>query len=380
MRVIHISDTHLGFSSFDIKSESGVNQRELDFYLAFESAVDKIVELKPDFVIHTGDLFHRQSPKNRELTLAIEQFTKLTQAGIKVILIAGNHSRAKSKFISPVLKLFKPLKDIYPVFEKFQKIEFKDIIFYALPHFAQMETLNSEFDRVNSSFKSDKKSILLMHFSIGKNYLMQESGELFFPKEREKELEKFDYVALGHWHKFQKIFENSFYSGSLERTFLSDYDYYIDLDKKRERSKKGFIILDFKDKLEINFEEIESREIYKIAIDCSKLDSIEAIESFLKSIEYKKEPIFDIHFLNLPKSLSIDLKKLKLREIFKSRFININRVYSLGKTLQSAKSSSSNLKLNFESRFREHIENLSNSDTQRDRLYLKISKLIDRGV
>ena len=47
MKIIHFSDTHLGFSDLDIVNEEGVNQREADFYKAFSDVIDAILETKP---------------------------------------------------------------------------------------------------------------------------------------------------------------------------------------------------------------------------------------------------------------------------------------------------------------------------------------------
>ena len=39
MRIIHVSDTHLGFSAFSkVDEASGLNLREMDFYNAFVSS------------------------------------------------------------------------------------------------------------------------------------------------------------------------------------------------------------------------------------------------------------------------------------------------------------------------------------------------------
>ncbi len=35
MKLIHFSDTHLGFNDLDVINEAGINQREADFYDAF---------------------------------------------------------------------------------------------------------------------------------------------------------------------------------------------------------------------------------------------------------------------------------------------------------------------------------------------------------
>jgi DNA repair exonuclease SbcCD nuclease subunit len=65
MKIIHFSDTHLGIS---IENTS----RENDFYDNFKKVIDDIIFFRPDFVIHSGDLFHYSKPGNKALSVAIE--------------------------------------------------------------------------------------------------------------------------------------------------------------------------------------------------------------------------------------------------------------------------------------------------------------------
>ena len=60
----HIGDTHLGYRQYNLE------QREQDFYDAFNRAIDRIIEEKVDFVIHSGDLFNDGRPTIRSLKVA----------------------------------------------------------------------------------------------------------------------------------------------------------------------------------------------------------------------------------------------------------------------------------------------------------------------
>ena len=72
--------------------ESGINCREADFYDAFTQIIDAILKIRPDYVIHTGDLFHRPHPSNRAISFCLTQLKRLSVAQIPTIIIAGNHS------------------------------------------------------------------------------------------------------------------------------------------------------------------------------------------------------------------------------------------------------------------------------------------------
>ena len=91
MKLIHFSDTHLGFNDLDILNDENINQREAEYYDAFFQVVQQIKLIKPDYIIHTGALFHRSSPSNRAITFALEQFKIIDELNIPFILIAGIH-------------------------------------------------------------------------------------------------------------------------------------------------------------------------------------------------------------------------------------------------------------------------------------------------
>ena len=70
MKFVHFSDTHLGYSDYyKIDPHTGINQREQDFYNAWNQAIGDILQIKPDFVIHAGDLFHTSRPTNRAIAV-----------------------------------------------------------------------------------------------------------------------------------------------------------------------------------------------------------------------------------------------------------------------------------------------------------------------
>src|SRR3972149_65236 len=93
MRLIHFSDTHLGFAeSSKVDPATGVNNREQDAYAAFNSVISAAITRRPDFVVHAGDLFPSPRPSNRAIGTALVGFQRLSEAGIPVVLIAGNHS------------------------------------------------------------------------------------------------------------------------------------------------------------------------------------------------------------------------------------------------------------------------------------------------
>lgn len=136
MKIAHISDTHLGFGAYSkLDPVEGINQREMDIYTAFEQAVTEILELKPDLVIHSGDLFDSVRPQNRAIDFALRQLIRLSEAGIETVLISGNHSTPKLRETGSIFRIFEHLECVHPVHEPgVKKIAFDDVVVHAIPH------------------------------------------------------------------------------------------------------------------------------------------------------------------------------------------------------------------------------------------------------
>ena len=74
MKIFHLADTHLGFSAYNkIDPDSGLNQREIDFYSVFQRFVDIALETKPDLILHSGDFFDSVRPTNRAISFVMDQ-------------------------------------------------------------------------------------------------------------------------------------------------------------------------------------------------------------------------------------------------------------------------------------------------------------------
>jgi exonuclease SbcD len=94
---IHASDLHLGYSQY------GLEARRQDFDNAFAEIVDKTIELKSDFMIIAGDLFHQARPSNVTLENAIRSFKRLRDAGIPVLTVDGSHDSAPNTITGTIL-------------------------------------------------------------------------------------------------------------------------------------------------------------------------------------------------------------------------------------------------------------------------------------
>jgi exonuclease SbcD len=94
---VHASDLHLGYAQY------GLEARRQDFDNAFAELVEKTVELKPDFMIIAGDLFHQARPSNATLENTIRAFKRLRDAGIPVLTVDGSHDSAPNAITGTIL-------------------------------------------------------------------------------------------------------------------------------------------------------------------------------------------------------------------------------------------------------------------------------------
>lgn len=365
MTILHFSDTHLGYNDLDILDKNNINQREADFYDAFSQVVEQIKEIKPDYIIHTGDLFHRSSPSNRAITYALEKFNEIDSLNIPFILIAGNHSTPRTNLSSPILKIFENFKNIYVSYsQKYKKIEFNNIIFHTLPHMNDDTTALSQIELCEENIDVTKKNIMMLHCSVGAWYLMQEFGEWVYPTNKEYIFSKMDYVALGHWHGFGSVgkHENVYYSGSTERTSLND-----------KRNEKGFILLDIKDDLlntlNIEYRQISIRPIVQKQINC------EDYESSILNLDTSntKDAIVEVKLTNLLALQSIDISNKEIKELFPDAMsISIKREFKKTANNTSVEDIEA---LSLEDFFLEHIKEDVKDEKENDRLKLKVKEL-----
>jgi DNA repair protein SbcD/Mre11 len=237
MKIFHISDTHLGYSSFaKLDPERGVNQRELDFYDSFGRVVEIALKEMPDLILHTGDLFDSVRPSNRAISFALNEIKKISDAGIGFVAISGNHETPRLRETGSVFRILDHLPNCDFVFEgEMEKIERNGLEIIAIPH-----TTDEKFRRGLRSAREIKKEmprLMLVHAGMQGlgAFRMNEINELVMDtSDIDPET---DYTAMGHFHNHVDINEDCSYSGSTERLSISEAS-----------AEKGFILLDLSNK------------------------------------------------------------------------------------------------------------------------------------
>jgi DNA repair protein SbcD/Mre11 len=275
MRLVHLSDTHLGWRSLHRVDKDGRNLRETDVYDAFDRAIDKAIELAPDVVIHSGDLFDGYHPSSAALKICLDGIGRLRDAGIPFVVIAGNHSTprvASAEHVFSVLERFDRDGLIHEVFGGPRRVRIGALAILAIPHVnddaAVRETLAAAAPDPDATY-----NVLIAHVGLdGLGHVGDsEAGSLTLSGETLEAADAFDYVALGHLHSFQDVRDNIAYAGSLERLSWAD-------DPKRQ---KGILEVD----LAAGFTSAEFVTLHEIAvrphialptIDASAVEDLEA--------------------------------------------------------------------------------------------------------
>lgn len=369
MKLIHFSDTHLGFNDLDILNAEGVNQREADFYDAFEQVIDAIIEKKPDFAIHTGDLFHRPHPSNRAISFALVQLKRLSAAGIRTVIIAGNHSTPRTKTASPILEALRTLDHVYPVFEEaYENVEFGDIAFHCIPHINDEAKNLEAIEMCEASLVKEKYNIMLLHCSVGAQYMMEEYGERVYPKEKEALFAQMDYVALGHWHGFGSVGKhpNVFYAGSTERTSSAD-----------TRNEKGYVVVTLDDKkVDVVLEPIKIRPSHRIKVDAeAEEDLFTQLQTVAKMLEGDGVLLY-VTLENLSATQSIDIANSDVEACFPgSLYVQVQRKFRRSDAAQAAESVNAASLQEF---FGAFLEEQSSTPEEFERLSTKVGALFAR--
>jgi len=217
MRLVHLADIHLGFRQYQRQTPAGINQREADVAASMRRVIDKVIELKPDLVLIAGDVFHTVRPTNPAILHAFIQFSRLTSSlpGTRIVMVAGNHDTPRSAETGSILKLFSQLGiDVVERESKWIPVPEHDLTILAVP----------DSPRDKPRFERDptvKYNILMYHGEIEgvlPNWGRELDRSPMTISLKELGPDKWDYVALGHYHVYRPLDDHSFYPGSVDYT------------------------------------------------------------------------------------------------------------------------------------------------------------------
>lgn len=275
MKIFHVSDTHLGFSEYNrIDPQSGLNQREQDFYEAWWQVINAILKANPDVVVHAGDLFHTSRPNNRAIRVALEGIQQISDAGIPMVVISGNHSTPRIRATGSIFESIALFPNVFAAYQgKYDRLRIQGMDFHCIPHCSLTEDLQAAIAAIQ--IQPDAKfNVLVTHgaWSGKQHYGMGEFNEQRLPDIEGETGIQFDYIALGHYHRRVDVKEHVCYSGATERTSLNEHN-----------STCGYLMVDLSNQTK-TYHEIQTRKMVKLPqLDCSKL-TVQNIYSELQKL------------------------------------------------------------------------------------------------
>ena len=109
----------------------------------------------------------------------------------------------------------------------------KKLTIHAIPQCNTKKEYDEELKKLKPNTSSDY-NIFVSHGSVTgvMNFSMNEFNELIIPAKILSR--KFDYIALGHFHRYSILADNAYYSGSTESLTFTDAN-----------DKKGFIAVSY---------------------------------------------------------------------------------------------------------------------------------------
>jgi len=246
MRLVHLSDLHLGFRQYARQTSAGGNQREADVAATCARAIGQVIALAPDVVLVAGDVFHSVRPPNTAIVDAFQQFGRLRAAlpEALIVMIAGNHDVPRASDAGCILQLFAEL-GVHVVYRGPERIEDlrRDLAVMAVPY-ATPGTAPATPVFVADSNR--RFNVLLVHDEVRGVVpdAAQPGDRLYTPIDPVTfEDAPWDYIGLGHYHVYRPIHVThaatgrripTYYSGSLDYTSTNPWS-----DVREETGRNG---------------------------------------------------------------------------------------------------------------------------------------------
>lgn len=284
MRFVHVADLGLKNLPYGgINPTTGLNRRFEDVLLNFKTVITHAITNKVDYFIIAGDINEERNPESILIEKFADGIADLIASRINIIMVAGNHDVDSSRGTSSSISYLKALglMNVYIADTKEDTFVFDNAVFHCIPTMypGQLKLPdNVELSKYlteyisNIKLHDDKPNILVTHYSTESIFKGLNIDE---PIINEDILSRFDYVALGHIHKYL-MFDNFVggYTGSL---FTKDFG---------ETNQKFFNNVTFNGKnLEkINKVKIYDREFIQIDFDIRDYDATTAIDHIHKEI------------------------------------------------------------------------------------------------
>jgi len=273
MKLLHFADLHLGIEQYGtIDSDTGLSSRLLDVLKALDQMVDFALVNGVDVVVFCGDAYRTRDPSQTQQRELARRIKRLSDAGLPVFMLVGNHDLPNSPGRANTLEIFQTLgvSNVYVAGHPgIHRIETRNgaLQIAALPWLRRSGLLSKEESRgltidqmvqrletiltdtvsvLASSLDKSLPAVLAAHVAVS---AAKTGSEKSMTLGREPvllpgslALPDFDYAALGHVHRTQVVHRAppAAYSGSMERVDFGEADdekgfYVVEIDPRLAR-------------------------------------------------------------------------------------------------------------------------------------------------
>ena len=221
MKVAAIGDAHLGRSYYPFTTVEGVNQRERDFEVSFEAAVDLALAQAPDLVVWLGDVFDHPRPTYRSYRIAQRALARIRDHGIPAVVISGNHDTPR---LPGTGSPYSAMADSFPEVHfahrmAYERFELPGLVVHAVPQMLTVDATLAALAEADASRSLDRTNLLLTHPRVPQ---VEPSHSDVNEIEVDAGMLRSDLVLLGHYHFNTQVAKGVWYAGSTDTFSFAD--------------------------------------------------------------------------------------------------------------------------------------------------------------
>ena len=280
MKFVQIGDLHLDMPFVSLnRNQNLIKRRKLEQRYALKKVIEYILDNKIELLFITGDLFEQKYVTEDTINYLIYTFKQIPQT--KIYITPGNHDPLIKN--SPYL-LYEWPENVFIFGGEVGLDNYQNVNIYGVG-FDDYFVCSKDIGQID--IEKDKVNILITHGTL--NGASHKYNDI-----KIKDLEKFDFVALGHIHMPKVDTSNIIYSGSLASCGFD------------EPGEHGMIVGEIKDDLTIynekgarinsgivkyKFIKIDDTEFKELVLDISQFTSTQEL---LDNIKIDDQNIYEI--------------------------------------------------------------------------------------
>ncbi|MCZ7399914.1 MAG: DNA repair exonuclease [Candidatus Methanoperedens sp.] len=313
MNFLHASDFHLGYAQY------GLIERFRDYARAFQSVITYAIDHKVEFILISGDLFHKRNinAPTYEQAYKVLSELKAKSPSTQVYAIEGNHDLAFHQDGKSWLEILNSqgllrlirLKEANGVKLMGDFVELDNFRIFGVKYLGAstasiIPQIADEIKKINAA-NGEKYTILMMHFGIEGQVKQEVAGEIPYNSLLPLK-DAVNYLALGHYHTHYELDGWIFNPGSVEMMSLNEYDMAKGFYHVRDNGAKLISPI--------------TRPVRRIRLDMSDIATPEDLYSKINAkiereptVQSDKAPLIELMLygeMNFPKS-DVNLERIR---------------------------------------------------------------------